>query len=416
MMAKHRKLVVVMIDGLSADYFLQNKERLPCLSEMVDSGFSVTRLRSEIPATSMPGRASIITGVPASQHGVYGNYLHDGVSFRVANPDDINVPTIARRALEAGRDVACVGYAMVRPRDTHVFLPPWWLRGWVQGSRFEKESMKGYTGPNLSVVDPEGRLPSIAAKLPTARKDYGPALEKTVTAMHSDQIIVSAAAALACSSKPPDLILTEIASTDTIQHYYGYEDDVAHWSLMEADLIVGALRARIQCAGRHDDYVIVVVSDHGHSLIQTAIFPDIVIPGSVWQTEGSTLHVELHDGIDSDEIKRRLADHGATVLDNSYMPPSVRNRLASFVAPPLFSFEERPASSSSQPPTGPPRYKSSHGLRPGSAGDDRFCAIVGPGIPHAFIPTASAEQLASTLMKIIGLPIDECPMPPFAHF
>jgi predicted AlkP superfamily pyrophosphatase or phosphodiesterase len=276
--------------------------------------------------------------------------------------------------------------------------------------------MKGYTGLNLSVVDPEGRLPSIATKAPFARKDYAPALEKTVMAIHSDQIIVSAAAALACSGKPPDLILTEIASTDTIQHFYGYEDDVAHWSLTEADLIVGALRARIQCAGRRDNYVIVVVSDHGHSAIHTAIYPEIVIPGSVWQTEGSTLHVEHHHEIGSDEIERKLAVHGATGLDNSFIYAALCSPSASELCRTTLLSRSRPASSSSRQSTGPPRYKSSHGFRPGSAGDDRFCAIAGPGIPHASIPTASAEQLASTLMKIMDLPVNDYPMPPFAHF
>jgi predicted AlkP superfamily pyrophosphatase or phosphodiesterase len=406
---KKRKLIVVMIDGLSADYFLDNRDRLPSLAALVEDGFSVMRLSSPVPATSMPGRTSIITGVPAAEHSIFGNYVLGEAGFRVASPSDIQVPTIARQAQEAGRDVAGIGYAMLPPEDCDVFFPPWWLRSWIRGSRFEKESMTRYAGRQLAVTDPADRLPAILSKLPKA--DPGtqhPELEKTVIGMLTDQVMVSAASALACSERSPDLIFTEIATTDTIQHLYGYENEVSHWSLMEADMIIGALRTRLERAGRRDEYVLAVLSDHGHSSIQTAIYPEIVIPELVWQSEGATLHVRLSEQIGKNEIVRRLSEYGGTELDNSYIPSSLRHRVAAFAAPPNHSFEERPVHSTSNAPTGAPRYKSSHGLRPGSAGDDRFCAIAGPGVPKRSVPTALAEQLAPTLLRVLDLSSREC--------
>ena len=57
-----RKLLLIMIDGVSADYFEAHPNRLPNLSSLAEDGYRVRRMRSAVPGTSMPGRASILTG------------------------------------------------------------------------------------------------------------------------------------------------------------------------------------------------------------------------------------------------------------------------------------------------------------------------------------------------------------------
>lgn len=413
-----RKLIVVMIDGLSADYFNTHSENLPTLAMMAERGLYVRRLKSDVPATSMPGRTSMVTGVPADKHGIYGNYLFDGTTFRCANPNDVLVPTIAKHAKEIGLDVASIGYAMVRPSDTTIFHPPWWIRGWLQGSRFAKVSLDLYEGPNLAVRDPEERLSGLKTPhFPKQRSSTpdGQVLDKATVDLSSDRVLVNMAAGLACSPAPPDLILTEISSTDTIQHVFGYESDVSEWALGVADMLIASLLYALNLEGRQDDYVVAVTSDHGHSAIETAIYPNVIIPGATWQSEGATLHVATSNANERQDVVSRLSHFGAEPYESAHIPLTSRSNIATFMAPPGHSFEESPQNLPSNQPTGQPRYLSSHGLKPGSPGDDRPCFFFGAGIPIETLETAAAEEFAPTLASILGLPLEPYPSSPLRN-
>lgn len=403
-MTSARKVILVLIDGLSADYFEQHRGRLPHLDALSSQGWLVQRLHCPVPATSMPGRTSMITGSPSKVHGVFGNHVFDGRSFRCAEPGDVRVPTIARRARDAGLQVAGVGFAMVRPEDVDLYQPAWWVRGWMKGSRFAKVRGTTPVADFLQARDGADRLPQLAAAPLEGSEAPATGEAQLLAGFASDHQIIRNVAALACSDNPPDLILTEIAMTDQVQHRFGYESQAAHWSLETADLLVGFLRHQLERAGREDDYVLAIASDHGHSPIETAIFPDVVLPGSLWQSEGATLHVVVEDRTQRREVERRLATVGAESLDSDHVPPALRDRIATFAAPRRHSFEESPLDHDGVAPTGRPADISSHGLRPGAPADDRFCLLVGGGLSPEIIDTAAAERFCPTLASLLGLP------------
>ncbi len=292
---------------------------------------------------------------------------------------------------------------MVRPEDTDLFQPAWWQRGWMRGSRFAKVLNMAEVTNLLTVRDERGRLgpPAKDAEDVSASGDLSSDL---INGMACDDAIVRTVAGLACSDAPPDLILTEIAMPDHVQHDYGYESRAAHWSLATADLLVGFLVQQIQRAGRQDDFAFAIASDHGHSPIETAIYPDAVLPGVLWETEGSTLHVAVRDEADRREADRRLAEFGVESAESTHVPEALRSRVATYIAPPGHAFEETPAAGHDGRPTGQPAYISSHGLKPGTPADDRFCIFAGAGIPDAVVPSAAAEQFCPTLAAILGLP------------
>lgn len=403
-MTSRRKLIVILIDGLSADYFNDHSSRLPNLATLAARGTSVARLRSAVPATSMPGRTSMITGAPSQVHGVFGNHVFDGRSFRCALPSDVAVPTIARRAKEAGRCVASVGYAMVRPEDADLFQPPWWLRGWMRGSRFAKVSGGAELAGLFTPQGDHGRFSTVSGEAEDSTEEGADRSSKLMRGFACDQQTLRTVAALACSDNPPDLILTEVAMTDQVQHSFGYESQAAHWSLATADLLVGFLLYQIELAGRQDDYSIVVTSDHGHSPIDTAIFPEVVLPETLWESEGATLHVAVRDAVHRRQVERELVALGAEAIDSQHVPEAVREQIATFAAPERHSFEERPAGQMQEGPTGPPAYVSSHGLRPGAPADDRFCVFAGAGVARGVLSSATAEEFCPTLASILDLP------------
>jgi predicted AlkP superfamily pyrophosphatase or phosphodiesterase len=395
-MSGGRRLILVLVDGMSADYYENHKDTLPNMRALVDRGTQVRRLRSTVPATSMPGRATMLTGVGAEVHGVIGNHVLAGDTFRIATPDDLAASTLADWASAAGRDVAAVGFAMLRPSSTSLFHPPWWVRGFMDGSRFEKIPAERSAAYASDIKDPHGRLPPPMT--------LGPVMEKEglLRGLAWDSWMMRATASLMTSADAPDLALAEIAMTDSVQHQFGYASAEAHWSLSHADELIGGLMRTLDDAGRLDDTVIAVVSDHGHANMRTALYPDRILPGMVWESEGATLHVLL-DSANRDDVTERLAAHGAVAIASDHVPVPHRNRVATYAGAEGCSFEASPPGAAPDAMSGKPKYVSTHGLMPGSPADDRFCVIAGPGIAQRAVDAAGANQLAATLAAVLDV-------------
>jgi predicted AlkP superfamily pyrophosphatase or phosphodiesterase len=103
-----------------------------------------------------------------------------------------------------------------------------------------------------------------------------------------------------------------------------------------------------------------------------------------------------------------LAAFGVTPHGSDHVPSEHRCRIATFTAPPRHSFEPRPADAPADRAIGRPVYLSSHGLRPGDPGDDRFCAFYGGAIARSAIERAAPEQFAATAAALLGLPLPAC--------
>jgi predicted AlkP superfamily pyrophosphatase or phosphodiesterase len=210
--------------------------------------------------------------------------------------------------------------------------------------------------------------------------------------------------ALAASPQAPELIWAEFLMTDTLQHYNGYKSELGHFSVEQADLALGRIMQRLANAGVADEWTIAVMSDHGHSHIETALHPQVIIPGVTVQCEGGSLLVAPKDQAELRMVEEKLAAYGVEAYPNDCVPPEYREQVYVFVAPYQTSFEgDNPQETE---PTGKPKAISTHGLKPGWAGDHRFALFAGPAVPQGSLSAATATQVAPTLAKLLGLPVD----------
>ncbi|GLR90268.1 hypothetical protein GCM10007857_69820 [Bradyrhizobium iriomotense] len=221
-----------------------------------------------------------------------------------------------------------------------------------------------------------------------------------------DQLIIGAVASLLRSTAaPPDLILAEINVTDTAQHLFGHESDQAHFAMAFADSLVGLCLDSLRQRQDDSEYTLAILSDHGHGAISKTIYIDRVIPEWVSDAEGSTLHVIVKSGAERDEVERRLTKFGAEPWNGSHLPPELRGYMATFVAPPGYDFGNAPGDTPEDMLVGDSRYQSTHGFRPGTAADDRFCLFSGRQIPNRVIEEADAESFAPTVSALLDLPL-----------
>jgi predicted AlkP superfamily pyrophosphatase or phosphodiesterase len=408
------KLMVLMIDGVAADHYTQDKGRFPHFAALEARGFRIERLNSEVLGTSLPGRTSILTGVTADVSGVYGNKIWDGNAFRYANPDDVRVMTLPARAKAAGMKVASIGMGMVRPDDTHIFRGPWWSGNFIQRARDAEAVPADQSWLRVAMHDPGAEFEQICANagLPSTLPMIDPESEaqKAMFGVLADMAMFDWVGALAAAPNSPDLIMSEFLIPDIFQHNIGYRSDLAHWSVMQADAALGRILQRLRSAGVEDEWNIAVLSDHGHSAIDKALQPQVIIPGVRTQSEGGCLMVAPRDAEELAMVTEKLAAFEVEPYPNTCVPAEMRDQVAIFVSPERISFEQDDLEATE--PILPPKAVSSHGQRPGLPGDDRFALFAGPAVPQGSAANAPAVCIAPTLAMILGLTLDGFPAQP----
>lgn len=404
-------LIVIMLDGISADYLAHHGARTPHLRALAERGTLVERLEADVPATSLPGRTSILTGVDASRHGVYGNLIWDGERFRYANPDDVRATTLPRHALDHGLDAAVFGYGMVRPEDVTTFHHAWWAGEMLQRARDEAPipADEGWLR-TARHHDTSGRIAALAALgLPDAVPDAyaGDRLHYLMSEVSGDQIMLQwTAAAHAQLATPPRLTLTEVLTPDSLQHVAGQGHPFSHWSISYADALVGEVLRALEAAGRLDATHVVVTSDHGHGAVESALYVDALLPGATVASEGGVLYVAVDGPSEARRIAARLAEHGVVALPGDHLPAEQRDGVAAFTcAHGAIGFETSAPTDRAGALTGPSRYASGHGFAPGTPSDERFLIAAGPGIDRRRVPRARSADVAATLSALLGLPV-----------
>lgn len=411
------KLIILMLDGISAEYFQTESGRMPFIRAMADQGCYVRNLHAETIGVSLSGRTSMMTGQTGDVHSITGNIYWDGERFRVPTPYDVRSRTVPEQAREAGRDVAVLGFGMLRPEAAQIFRPPWWVSTVaVTRARMHEPTSEIW----LKVIahqDADDRFEQamaaagLPAQMPAMNLDSSEALANY--GLTADNLQFDWVGALAASDISPDLIITENILPDSIQHRTGYKSDSSHWAMAYADMLVGKVVQRLRMAGKLDDYNIAVMADHGHAANTMGIYLHNLLPDVTYSTmDGAVLHVAARDEAELASVTEKLAEFGVEPWNKDHIPPEYREQLSVFVAPDGVVFYGEHDDPDFKDVTGAPKNLSGHGRRPGSPLDDRLCVFYGPDVPQMTLKEADAIQVAPTFAALMGLPLDDYPGQP----
>jgi len=401
------KLILIMVDGISADYFEKIRHQLPHLDRLAAMGTQVNGVTPEMCGTSCPGRTSIVAGVAPSEHGIYGNYIWDGEQFRWANPDDVRVTTLPAYAKQQGLDVAGLGYGMIRPQDCTLYKGPWWVDEMLMRGKDAEPTAADTVWLSAGAdYDHQGRLAALekaGISLDIAAPNKNPDI-KLQLGMLADQQLLDVAAGLAASDQAPDFMLLEIGITDYFLHKYGADHALTEWSLRAADAQIGTLLERLEQADVLDQYNLLICSDHGHAPMLSGLYVDQILGDDVnWSSEGGVLLVQPKDAAQAEQVRVTLSEYGIEPWDNNHLPAEQREQLLTFVVPEGSDISFESQVSGQNGATGPSKYLSNHGMRPGTRADMRFCIFNGPDVPQQRIDSGLAIQVAPTMAAILGV-------------
>jgi phosphonoacetate hydrolase len=219
-----KPLVVVCIDGGDPAYFRRflADGAIPNIARFIKQGFSAVA-EGTMPSFTCPNNMSIITGTPASRHGISGNYYLDtatGKPIVMTGPELLRGDTILSRFAAAGARVISIT---------------------------AKDKLRKQLGKNLEVSKGNISFSSeFASKATVAENGIEKVLELTGMAqpdMYSMELslFVLEAGIKLLEQKRPDLMYLSL--TDWVQHKYAPEESEAKRFYREIDARFGRLAA-----------------------------------------------------------------------------------------------------------------------------------------------------------------------------
>jgi phosphonoacetate hydrolase len=231
-----RPVVVVCIDGGDPAYFRQflADGSIPNIARFMRQGFSAVA-EGTVPSFTCPNNMSIITGTPASRHGISGNYYLDvktGQAIVMTGPELLRGDTILAQFANAGAKVVSIT---------------------------AKDKLRRQLGKNLDVSKGNVSFSSEFASKCTMQEN---GIEKVLELVGMPQpdmysmelsLFVLEAGIKLLEKNRPDLLYLSL--TDYVQHKYAPEESEAKRFYQAIDRCFGRLAAL--------GAVVALTADHG---------------------------------------------------------------------------------------------------------------------------------------------------------
>lgn len=293
--AKH--VVLISMDGLRPDFYLEEKWPAPYLKEMAQQGAHAQGVRGVFPSVTYPSHTTLITGALPARHGIYYNSPFEpaGQTGRWYWEESlIQTRTLWDAVQEAGMKSASFFWPVSVGAPVDYNVPEVWALG---GSFESLDAVRKHETPSGFMAELEVE---VTGKL-------------TTTTFHGDYLNredrTGEMAAYTLEKYKPNLITVHLIATDHFQHEEGREGPKVQKALAAADRALGKLVEAAQRAGILDETTFIITGDHGFVDIHAAFQPNyfLVEAGMMapqedrgkwkasWHTSGAAAFLHLKD-------------------------------------------------------------------------------------------------------------------------
>ncbi len=245
-------VIVISLDGFPAYDLADPKLPIPTIRHLMQTGASAEAMRPINPTWTWPNHTTMITGVPATVHGV----LYNGTLFRKDDPLSVKVdptppetqmvhcPTLYDVAYHAGLTTAQVDWVAINDAPTITWAFP----------------------EHATPSDP--LVKEMIAKGVLSDEDISN--EGHPSILWRDQIWTKAGAYLIRQHKP-NLLLFHLLSLDSTHHKYGPRTLASYDAIAFLDSCIKQLVDATKEAGMLDRTTFFIVSDHGFKTVTKQI-------------------------------------------------------------------------------------------------------------------------------------------------
>lgn len=253
-----RHVVLVSIDGLRPEFYLDDAYAAPELRALARAGAHARAAESVFPTVTYPSHASIVTGVRPLRHGIAFNvrFEADGSRGRwYEEAADLKATALWDWARAAGLRTAAVAWPTTLGAAIDVLLPE-------RDYYVRKEPVELIT---------QAATPGLFKRLGV---EVRPEVFKGVVAW--DEFLTAVTTAILRQDRP-HLLLLHLVQTDYQQHQVGRDGDEVKAALARVDAHVGAIRRALVDAGLADRATMIVTGDHGFQDVDRTVLPNVIL-------------------------------------------------------------------------------------------------------------------------------------------
>lgn len=255
-------VVLVSIDGLRPEFYLDPSWPAPMLQQLARDGAAAERVEGVFPTVTYPSHTTMITGVRPAKHGVPYNSLFDpagGTEDWFWHASHIQVPTLWDLCRDAGRKTASLGWPVSVGAPVDWNIPEIWDPD--DPTNFLQTTAEASTPGLFEEVEREatGRL----------------RLETFTIYHHTRDDRAGDIASYLLETYQPALLTVHLLSTDEFQHQDGRDSDRVRRAVAVADRALAQIWETAERKGLLDRTTFVVTGDHGHVDRHTELAPNV---------------------------------------------------------------------------------------------------------------------------------------------
>jgi len=256
-------VVMISLDGLAGFYLDDPKAPMMTIRALAAEGVSA-KMKASNPTVTWPNHTTLVTGVHPARHGVVGNNYLDRATTKpvvlIGDPlfdkdEIVKTATIYDVAHAAGLKTA----AILWPASRNAKTLDWTIPDVHDVPIYEK-----YSTASLLEEMAEAGIPSPLATV----KDVEPQVTKDESDTRTFNLILR--------THRPQLALLHLVNVDHMQHLKGPRTPEAYAAIAKIDAQVRSVWQELQ-ADFPGKATLIIVSDHGFSPIEHALFPNVIL-------------------------------------------------------------------------------------------------------------------------------------------
>ncbi|HEY8929816.1 MAG TPA: alkaline phosphatase family protein [Mucilaginibacter sp.] len=258
--AQTRHVVLISIDGLHPDMYLDPGWPALNLRQMMKQGTYAEHMLSVFPSYTYPSHTAMLTGALPARNGIYFNQPVGSKGDWNWFADNIKVPTLWKVLKQNGKTTAAVEWPVSVTKDITWNIPEIWSD--EHPDRIT-ESRKYATSGLVEEIERNatGKLDSVN-------------MNEDAFSMDDNSARM---AAYIFKTRKPALLAVHFACVDGKEHDDGRDADSVRLALAEVDHNIGFILETIKESKSADSTAVIIVGDHGFSTINQVMRPNMLI-------------------------------------------------------------------------------------------------------------------------------------------
>ncbi|MEM7582786.1 MAG: ectonucleotide pyrophosphatase/phosphodiesterase [Acidobacteriota bacterium] len=256
-------VVLISIDGLRPEFYLDPEWPAPMLRHMVEDGSHAEAVRGVYPSVTYPSHTTMVTGARPGSHGIFYNAPFEPVGKTGRwywEAEAIRVPTLWHAVKKADGTSVAIGWPVTVGAEIDYLVPEIWS---LDPEVAFIDHVRAHCHPSELLAELE-------------REATGRLREETfsINYITRDDRAGDMAAYL-LETYRPTLMLVHLIETDHFQHEDGRASRRVERAVAAVDRAVSQIYESAENAGILERTAFVVTGDHGHVDLHSQLAPNV---------------------------------------------------------------------------------------------------------------------------------------------